>query len=246
MPKIGKNEPKLVNRGAAGLLNKVKLTDKGKEVIATGPALPEGRKNHIVKALVPLIVDIASLTPDPNNGRLHPERNMDAIKASLRLYGQMKPIVVRKKGMIVVAGNGTMEAAKQLGWTKIAASVVEMTDVEAAGYGLADNRSAELAQWDFEVVARLEKLISEQNHGMVGWTAEEIMAMRQEGFDPPTQGPTLSDRFLVPPFSVLDARQGYWQDRKRQWLALGIMSELGRGDTPSTSARVGDEEQATS
>jgi len=40
---------------------------------------------------------------------------------------------------------------------------------------------------------------------------------------------TLADRFLIPPFSVLDARQGYWQDRKRAWLALGIQSELGRG-----------------
>lgn len=39
----------------------------------------------------------------------------------------------------------------------------------------------------------------------------------------------LSDRFLVPPFTVLDARQGYWQDRKRQWLAIGIKSETGRG-----------------
>jgi len=41
--------------------------------------------------------------------------------------------------------------------------------------------------------------------------------------------PTLADRFIVPPFSVLDARQGYWQDRKRAWLSLGIQSELGRG-----------------
>lgn len=39
----------------------------------------------------------------------------------------------------------------------------------------------------------------------------------------------LADRFLVPPFSVLDAKQGYWQDRKRYWLSLGIKSELGRG-----------------
>jgi len=41
---------------------------------------------------------------------------------------------------------------------------------------------------------------------------------------------TLKDRFLVPPFSVLDARAGYWQDRKRAWLGLGIKSELGRDD----------------
>ena len=40
----------------------------------------------------------------------------------------------------------------------------------------------------------------------------------------------LSDRFLVPPFSVLDTKQGYWQERKRNWVSLGIKSELGRGE----------------
>lgn len=47
--------------------------------------------------------------------------------------------------------------------------------------------------------------------------------------EPQKQALTLADRFIVPPFSVLDARQGYWQDRKRQWLSLGIQSEIGRG-----------------
>lgn len=40
----------------------------------------------------------------------------------------------------------------------------------------------------------------------------------------------LSDRFLAPPFSILDTKQGYWQHRKRDWQKLGIQSELGRGD----------------
>ena len=39
---------------------------------------------------------------------------------------------------------------------------------------------------------------------------------------------TLRGKFIVPPFSVLDARQGYWQRRKRRWLGLGIQSEIGR------------------
>ena len=38
----------------------------------------------------------------------------------------------------------------------------------------------------------------------------------------------LAIRFGVPPFSVLSSREGSWQDRKRQWIALGIQSELGR------------------
>ena len=39
----------------------------------------------------------------------------------------------------------------------------------------------------------------------------------------------LAQTFEYPPFSVLNAREGWWQERKRQWLALGIKSEVGRG-----------------
>jgi len=38
----------------------------------------------------------------------------------------------------------------------------------------------------------------------------------------------LEDDYLIPPFSILDTKQGYWQLRKRQWLSLGLKSELGR------------------
>ena len=41
---------------------------------------------------------------------------------------------------------------------------------------------------------------------------------------------SLSDRFGVAPFSVLNAREGWWQSSKRAWLALGIRSEIGRGE----------------
>ncbi|MCK6685596.1 MAG: class I SAM-dependent methyltransferase [Thermoanaerobaculia bacterium] len=50
----------------------------------------------------------------------------------------------------------------------------------------------------------------------------------------------LNERFLVPPFSVLDARQGYWRDRKNAWLALGLASEDGRdGKLIFHEARIG-------
>lgn len=57
----------------------------------------------------------------------------------------------------------------------------------------------------------------------------DSVAAQQRLFDPGKQTTlTLTDKFLVPPFTVLDARQRYWQDRKRDWLSLGIKSELGR------------------
>jgi hypothetical protein len=54
-------------------------------------------------------------------------------------------------------------------------------------------------------------------------------AMWGEAEQAPAGRPSLNDRFVVPPFSVLDTRLGYWQARKQAWLALGIRSELGRG-----------------
>lgn len=76
-------------------------------------------------------------------------------------------------------------------------------------------------------------------------TLAELVAIRRQQPPPPavTGRASLADRFLVPPFSVLDARQGYWQKRKREWLALGIRSEIGRGENAlglSEEARQGD------
>ena len=52
-----------------------------------------------------------------------------------------------------------------------------------------------------------------------------------DGFDVSVDNKAkLEAKFIVPPFSVLDARQGYWQERKRLWASLGIQSELGRGE----------------
>jgi DNA modification methylase len=46
---------------------------------------------------------------------------------------------------------------------------------------------------------------------------------------PPERG-VLASKFLFSPFSVMDARSGFWQDRKRAWIGLGIKSEIGRGE----------------
>lgn len=80
---------------------------------------------------------------------------------------------------------------------------------------------------------------------------EELIKLYLECYTPPSEEKaTLSERFLLPPFTVLDARQGYWQTRKRAWLSIGIKSELGRGDavtwgiTPSGEG-TGDNVSAT-
>lgn len=139
MPPLKKNGKviKLVNRGPFGLLNKLPAGAKASPLPAAVPVV-----DYIASDLREFAVPIDSVIRDPNNARMHPERNLEAIRQSLCLYSQVKPVVVRRQTRVVMAGNGTWEAAKSLGWTKIAATFVDMSDVQAAGYGLADNRTA--------------------------------------------------------------------------------------------------------
>jgi len=92
-------------------------------------------------------VPLSAISPDPANTRKHSRRNLDAIKASLRRFGQQKPIVVDAKG-VVLAGNGTLAAATELGLTEIQIVRTELAGVDATAFGIADNRTAELAEWD--------------------------------------------------------------------------------------------------
>lgn len=102
---------------------------------------------------------IDSLELDPNNARKHSKKNLDAIAGSLKEFGQRKPIVVWRDR--VVAGNGTLVAARSLGWREIAvARCPDVWDeVRVKAFALADNRSAELAEWDEQVLtAQLQEL----------------------------------------------------------------------------------------
>ena len=99
-------------------------------------------------------ISITDLSLDPKNARKHSARNLEAIATSLEKFGQRKPIVVHRG--VVLAGNGTLEAAKSLGWTEIdVAEVPDDWDNDTAkAYALADNRTAELAEWDESELAK--------------------------------------------------------------------------------------------
>ncbi len=98
-------------------------------------------------------LQIKDLTPDPQNARLHDDKNLKAIQGSLKEFGQRKPIVISADG-VIVAGNGTVEAAKRLGWLEIQAVRVpeDWTPNQIKAFALADNRTAELASWDIHVL----------------------------------------------------------------------------------------------
>ena len=132
---------------------------------------------HIVEGLRPLAIDIETIQKDATNARKHSERNLEAIQASLSQFGQRSPIVVQRSGMVCRVGNGRLEAAKRLGWKQIAAVVVDDDNLAAVQFAIADNRTAELAEWDNEVLTSLLKTMKPEDIAPTGFTQGELDAI---------------------------------------------------------------------
>ena len=137
----------------------------------------------IADPLQSLKVSIDTLTLDPANARKHGTKNLDAIKASLHAFGQRKPIVVQRKGMIVRAGNGTLEAAKALGWSHLAAVIIDEDNATASQFAIADNRTAELAEWDDETLASLLDVMEPADREALAFDEDDMRELI-DGLDP--------------------------------------------------------------
>jgi ParB-like chromosome segregation protein Spo0J len=150
--------------------------------------LDDSQLTHITPALRRLAVRVDVIKPDPDNARLHDARNIKAIAQSLKSFGQRKPIVVEAETGCTQAGAGTLEAAKLLGWRYIAAVLVTDDGKTGKAYALADNRTAELASWDFQQVSKqvreLYNVDSAEQPLLAGWDLEEIAPLLRLVFEP--------------------------------------------------------------
>ncbi len=110
-------------------------------------------------------IALGELTPDPRNARKHAARNLATIEAALREVGAARSVVVDEDG-VVLAGNATVRAAAAAGMSRVRvvdADGTELIAVRRAGLtpeqkrrlALFDNRAAELAEWDTDVLAAL-------------------------------------------------------------------------------------------
>ena len=178
---------------------------------------------------------VADLVPYAQNARMHSEAQVDQLVASIREWGFTVPVLIDERGEII-AGHGRLLAADRLGLETVPAMVARgWTARQIKAYRLADNQLALNAAWDVKLLsAELGELAGLEH--LIGFSADDLAALARGdgGADNlPTEEEarqTLAERFGLPPFSVLNAREGWWQERKRAWLALGIESELGRGE----------------
>ena len=190
-------------------------------------------------------IAVEMLLPYAKNSRTHSDEQVAQIAASIKEFGFNNPILIDKENTII-AGHGRLLAARRAGMNDVPCIRLEhLTDTQRKAYIIADNRLALNAGWDNEVLSlELSELLEDDfDLDLLGFEADELDALlgnEEEGEEPEKGKGNLSDRFLVPPFSVLNAREGWWQDRKRAWLGLGIKSEVGRGsDKPTKKGETG-------
>lgn len=188
---------------------------------------------------------IADLIPYARNSRTHSDAQIVQIASSIKEFGWTNPVLLDGKNGII-AGHGRVMAAHKLGETEVPTiELGHMDENQKRAYIIADNKLALNAGWDNEMLALEISDLKDAGYdlGLTGFDINEIAALNadEEFSEPKEPKGKLSDRFLIPPFSVLNAREGWWQDRKRAWLALGIKSEEGRnapaGGSPDMVAR---------
>ena len=185
-------------------------------------------------------IDIDLLIPYARNSRTHSDSQVTKIASSIKEFGFLNPVIVDKDNGII-AGHGRVMAAKKLCLKEVPILLVEhLTEAQKRAYIIADNRLALDAGWDEEMlrveIAELEDLGFDLQ--LTGFEVGELESIKLEQTTEDLSGDknnisSLSERFLISPFSVLNAREGWWQNRKRNWLGLGIKSEEGRDISPT-------------
>jgi DNA modification methylase len=174
-------------------------------------------------------INIEDIKPYPNNPRKN-AKAVEKVAESIKQFGFQQPIVV-DKDMTIIVGHTRYQAAIYLDMDKV--PVIEMTEtdpVKIKAYRIADNKTNELAEWDMDLLYDELKDIEEQigDIDITGFNSRDMKDMDAKKNHANEGYKSLSERYLVNPFTILDARQGEWSARKKTWLKLGIQSEVGR------------------
>ena len=118
---------------------------------------------------------IGSLTVYDLNARKHSAKQIEKLAASIREFGFNAPVLVDGKG-VILAGHGRLEAARKIGLKQIpVVPLTHLNDAQRRAYILADNRIADEATWDEDLLAA------------------ELAALSADGFDLELTGFAISE-----------------------------------------------------
>lgn len=146
------------------------------------------------------LMPLEDLRPYDRNARLHTRSQIEKIAKSIAAFGFNNPILIDSEQGII-AGHGRLEAAKFLGLETVPVIRLDhLSETERRAYILADNRLADLSQWDEETLAAEVDALLEADLDLdaIGWTEDELAALMAEvpdpgAFEDDNPGATVSD-----------------------------------------------------
>lgn len=163
---------------------------------------------------------LSDIVPYAANAKKHDQTQINNVAQSIKKYGFVQPIVIDRDGVIVI-GHCRALAAKKLGMTEVPCVCVDdLTPEQVNALRLVDNKSNE-SDWDFDLLA--DELSSLD---LSAFDFDWGIKSEKDKYADKVPG-HLRDLFIQPPFSVLDARSGSWQARKKAWHTI-LQSVNGR------------------
>lgn len=176
-------------------------------------------------------VSIDSIKPYPNNPRLN-DNAVDKVTNSIKEFGFQQPIVVDKDGVVIV-GHTRLKAAKKLGLKEVpVVYATNLSEEKANAYRLADNKTGEFAEWDDIKLEDELNLITDID--MTDFGFEDLEESPEEDVATELEAEPLANKFLVPPFSIINLTKGEIMSRKKVWDSLILDDGTSRGVPPLT------------
>lgn len=174
------------------------------------------------------IVNIHDLIPYGNNAKEHPKEQIEQIKKSIIDFNNNDPIAIDENN-VIIEGHGRYEALKELGYEQVECiRLSHLNDDQKKAYRLVHNKLTMNSDFNFDLLEEELKTINDIDMGFFDFDLSMFDDIEEEIKEEANK--KLTDEFLIPPTSVFDTRQGYWQERKRAWKDIGISSEVGRDE----------------
>ncbi len=154
------------------------------------------------------IVELASIKPYERNPRLN-DAAVDAVAKSLQEFGFRQPIVVDAEG-VIVCGHTRWKAAVKLGLTRVPVHVArDLSPEQLRAYRIADNQTASIAEWDFEILPiELKELQADGfDLGLLGFAPDDLQSILAPA---ESTGQTDPDDIPAPPDNAITRPGDIW------------------------------------
>jgi hypothetical protein len=153
---------------------------------------------------------ISDLATNPRNARTHSPRQIQEIARSIERFGFNNPVLIDERNQII-AGHGRVEAAKLLGRERVPTlRIGHLSDQDKRAFIIADNRLAEKAGWDPEILAiELQGLIEDFDVELTGFSIPEV-EMILDAAGPPANNTADDEIPDVTPNRIISKPNDLW------------------------------------